>query len=429
MFGTKGGTLLADVLAGRLKLWQDQQGAIAVMTGLLASVLVGFIALGTDVASWQIAQRSMQGAADAAAYSAGIAYSNSDGTSVVTQAKGIAASLGYIDSQNGVTVSVNQPPTSGSHAGIATAIEVIIQEPQPLYFAGPFLSSGPTAKARAIATTASSGVACILALDRTTDQSINQQVDVSGSANIYSPGCDVVANSTSSHAIAMSGSAAITTPCLVASGGVQVTSGLTLKKCTNPTTNAAPTPDPYTSVPAPTKPAAGSCVGSGTITCSPGYYSSGISISGSQSATFQSGTYYVNGNLSISGNSTATGTGVTFFITAGNTVSISGYSTTTFSAPTSGTYSGIVFFGDRSATNGNNSFSGGSNSTITGAIYFPTEGVSFTGGSSSGSNCTQIIADTITITGSAYLNNSCSGDGMTSINVNDGSPGAVQIAE
>lgn len=403
------------------------------MTGLLTSVLVGFLALGTDVASWQAAQRTMQGAAEAAVYSAEIAYGKSDGTSIAAQAKGIAAALGFVDGKNSVSVTVNQPPSSGSYTSNAAAIEVLIQKPEPLYFAGPFLKSGPTVKARAVAaTTSGSGSACVLALDRTADQSINQQISVTGNADIESPGCDIVADSTSSNAIDMSGGATITAGCLVTSGDAHVTSGLTLTKCTQATTGAAPTADPFASVPAPTP--SGSCLSapnasSSTVTLSPGYYCGGISISGSQSVTFLPGVYYLAGNFSISGGSTVSGAGVTFFMAAGNTVSISGGTTTSLSAPTSGTYSGIVFFGDRTATKGSNNFTGGSSSTITGAIYFPTENVTFSGGSSSGSNCTEIVADTVSISGKAYFSNSCAGDGMTSISVSDGSAGKVQIVE
>jgi Flp pilus assembly protein TadG len=200
---------------GLRNLCNDQRGTIAVMTGLCATALVGFAALAIDVASWQVAQRSMQGAADAAAYSAGIAYNTSNGTSIVTQAKGIAAAQGYVNGQNGATVAVNQPPKSGNYTSNATAIEVVIQQPQPRFFAGLFLSSNPTVSARAVAKI--SNPACILALDKTA----NQAISVSGSASINSK-CDVAANSNSASAINMSGSSTITTPCLVAAGGVQV---------------------------------------------------------------------------------------------------------------------------------------------------------------------------------------------------------------
>jgi hypothetical protein len=117
------------------------------MAALCATVLVGFAALAIDVGSWQVARRSMQGAADAAAFSAATAYGNNDGTSYVTQAKGVTAAQGYVDGQKGVTVAVHQPPTSGGYTDNATAIEVIIQQPQPRFFAGLFLASDPTVTA------------------------------------------------------------------------------------------------------------------------------------------------------------------------------------------------------------------------------------------------------------------------------------------
>ena len=78
----------------------------------------------------------------------------------------------------------------------------------------------------------------------------------------------------------------------------------------------------------------------------------------------------------------------------------------------------------------NNIFNGGSGTTITGAIYFPTEGVTFSGGSSSGTgDCTQIIADTITVTGNAHFQSACQGDGMTQIEVHSRTAGTVQVVE
>jgi Flp pilus assembly protein TadG len=396
---------------GLRNLWNDQGGTIAIMTGLCATALVGFAALAIDVASWQVAKRSMQGAADAAAYSAGIAYNKRDGSSYATQAKGIAATQGYVDGQNGATVTVNQPPTSGGYASTSTAIEVIIQQPQPRMFAGLVLSGNPTVNARAVAKL--SNPACILALDPTASQAVS----VGGSASVNSK-CDIAANSSSTSAISMGGSSTITTPCLTAVGNVSVTSGLTLTQCTSATTGAAATPDPYASVPAPT--ASGSCLSPVTsgnnVTFSPGKYCGSIQLSGSQSATFQPGVYYVDGNFKFTGSASATGTGVTFYITSPNSVDFGGNRNVTFTAPTSGTYSGIAFFGDRAGSASNsNIFNGGSSSSITGAIYFPSESVTFSGGSASGTNCTQIVADKVTVTGNSYLRSDCIGDGMADL--------------
>src|SRR5579864_7749596 len=253
--GPKKSLFSSSLSFGLRNLCNDQRGSIAVMTGLCATALVGFAALAVDVASWQVAQRSMQGAADTAAYSAAIAYNNSGGTTYITQAKGIAAAQGYVDGQNGATVTVNQPPASGGYTSSSTAIEVIIKQPQPRFLAGLFLSSKPTVSARSVATMSSP--ACILALDPTASAALN----LSGGATFNSPNCDMAANSTSASAINMSGSSTVTTPCLVAVGGVQTTSGLTLTKCSGAITGAAATADPYASVPAPTP--SGSCPGAG----------------------------------------------------------------------------------------------------------------------------------------------------------------------
>ena len=397
------------------------------MTGLCATVIVGFAALAIDVGSWQVAQRSMQGAADMAAYSAAIAYGKSDGTSITTQAKGITAALGYVDGQNGVTVSVNQPPTSGPYARTATAIQVIVQQPQPRYFAGLLLSSNPTVSASAVATTSGSGSACMLALDT----SANHAIDVSGLGSINTPNCSVVSNSSSSTAVNMSGSAAINAGCLVAVGRVQTTSSLTETQCSTPKTKAPATANPYASLPVPTP--SGSCLsvpGGSSITLSPGYYCNGLTVSGSTTATFQPGLYYVNGNFSIQGGASATGTGVTFYISGGQNTAVSGGSTVNFTAPTTGTYAGVAFFGDPTTTNGTNNFSGGSGFSVTGAIYYPTQEVSYTGGTSTGSGCTQLIADRIAISGaSTFASSGCSGTGVKNIAVSGVSSGTAQIVQ
>jgi hypothetical protein len=160
-----------------------------------------------------------------------------------------------------------------------------------------------------------------------------------------------------------------------------------------------------------------------------GNYCSGIHITGGQSATFGPGVYTVSGgDFKIDGS--ATGTGVTFFVAAGNTTAINGGGTVTLTAPTSGTYAGIVFFGDRAGNTGNtNTINGGSNNTITGAVYYPTQSLTFAGGSATGSDCTQLVADTIKVTGSSYFKSACTGDGMAQIVVHSRSGGTIRVVE
>lgn len=413
-----------DMWSAMVGLGRDERGTVAVMLALGAPILFGFAALATDVASWQVAQKSMQGAAEAAAYSAGVASNKADGTNLVTQAKAITAALGFKDGQSGVSVSVNIPPVSGSHTSPAsgtTAVEVIVQQAQPRFLSGLFLSSDPIVTARAVSVI-SGPKGCVLALNPTASQAIA----TSGHSTVNAPNCYIVADSSSSTAIDMSGSTSVTAACLVAVGNVVTTSGLTETKCATPKIHSAVVADPYASVPEPTQPSAAPAPTNGTY--SPGYYNGSISISGT--ATFLPGLYYINGNFSFQGSANVTGNGVTFYIKGGgggHSVSINGGASVNFTAPAAGATAGvpgIVFFGDRTTTQGNNVFSGGSGEAIRGAVYFATQQVSYTG-SSNDTGCTQLIADTISVSGNSTLNASaCSGMGTSDIVV----PGVSTVA-
>ncbi len=54
-------------------------------------------------------------------------------------------------------------------------------------------------------------------------------------------------------------------------------------------------------------------------------------------------------------------------------------------------------------------FNGGASQALTGAIYVPKGAATFAGGTSSGNGCTQLVADTITFTGSSNFALNCNG--------------------
>jgi hypothetical protein len=104
-----------------------------------------------------------------------------------------------------------------------------------------------------------------------------------------------------------------------------------------------------------------------------------------------------------------TGSGVTFFNTAAagysyGPISLSGGTTITLSAPATGSLAGILFFQDSSVGAGAaSSFSGGATAILNGTLYFPTTGLTYSGGSSSA--YTIIVADTVNFSGGSVLNN------------------------
>lgn len=116
------------------------------------------------------------------------------------------------------------------------------------------------------------------------------------------------------------------------------------------------------------------------ITCSGNAIQSGNSMSpGNYSGTFppanvatlQAGTYCINGDFRLNANQTLTGNNVTIVMNTG-TLLWNGSSEVNLSAPTSGTYKGLLIYAppSNSYANGNNQISidGGGNAKITGTI-------------------------------------------------------------
>jgi hypothetical protein len=123
-----------------------------------------------------------------------------------------------------------------------------------------------------------------------------------------------------------------------------------------------------------------------------------------------------------------TGTGVTFVLTSSTGksnsypgVAINGSSSMNIIAPTSNSAlgtdsSGVVMFEDPKAS-GNLNINGTSNTYFGGAIVAPSTAINFsgTGVSGTGSNCTQIIGDTITFIGNSTISSDCGSYGTAAI--------------
>jgi Flp pilus assembly protein TadG len=153
-----------------MRLLRDRKGGVAVVTAMFMSSLVGFAGLGTEATLWYVAKRNLQGATDAAAYTAGTAEAaGQNSTAFTSAAKAVAKQYGYVDGTGGVTVTVNNPPATGNNTGNANAIEVVILQPQQLMFASLFMASNPNISARAVAApgaaTGGGAANCVIALD------------------------------------------------------------------------------------------------------------------------------------------------------------------------------------------------------------------------------------------------------------------------
>ena len=396
--------------------------------GLVA--VIGCVALAVDVGTLWTQRREMQAAADAAAVAGDLEiYSGNASDSatalITTAARTDSAKNGFTNGVNGATVTVNAPPQSGPYTGDQYAVEVIVRQAEPTYLLGVLDINSVPISARAVARY-SGASGCVYALDPNDD---SKTLSLNGSATLTSA-CTVYVDSSSNDGLDVNGNAKLTatSPATIdvvgssdkCSGGCSPT----------PKTDAQAAQNPLASLPVPAEPAV---VSSSTLNISaqghaalqPGTYDGRISVSGGVSVTLNSGLYYLNGGgLNVSGGSTISGAGVTFFNTgaaSGATqykpIDISGGSATSLTAPMSGTYEGVLFFQDPGicavsssfcgSSGPQNTISGGSTAAFIGALYFPNTPLYFSGGSGS-TDCTELVAYIINISGNASVNNACS---------------------
>jgi hypothetical protein len=381
----------------------DRRGNVAVLFALALPMIIGGAGFGVETTLWYYKRLALQTAADTAAFSAAVERrSGSTDSLVQSVATQVAIENGY-DSADGA-IEVNQSDQSGGGS-----VEVIVHAEIQRVFTKLFNPSPVPLAGRAVATYSDASSACILALDRTAGKAAN----FSGTADLKLTGCSVMSNSSASNALNVQGSAKLRTDCAIAVGGVTATTGLTLTECTASVINAPPVGDPFKDRPAPTPTGPCKSAPNNNGTMSEGRYCSGASLKGN--VTLQPGVYYLEGDFNVQSTANITGAGVTIYLAGGSRVTMNGNASVNLSAPTSGVYSGMLFFGDRTSSGGTNKFNGTAASKMTGAIYFAKQAVDYTGNFSGLNGCTQVVANTVEWTGNTTVAVDCSAQGMKPI--------------
>lgn len=208
-------------------------------------------------------------------------------------------------------------------------------------------------------------------------------LSLSGSAtiNVSGGGGAVMDNSTCSPSISLSGSAQITASAINTADPTPSSAITTTGSASAPSpVYAAANGDPFKSLVAPQTPTAtgtGTCPASGSSgTCTPGNFSSAVSVTGSSTVLFGAGNYVFTQPVSIAGSSTVVFGSGNYLFEAG--LSISGSSSVTFDA---GTY---VYEGSSASANAF-SVSGSANLTSGpgGTMFYVASGVAGTSGSGS----------------------------------------------
>lgn len=396
-------------------------GATAVVAALLFPVILGGIGLGAETGYWYLTQRKLQHAADTAAHAAGTRLRAGDtNAQIEAAAVQVATEAGFGAS----TLQLNTPPSSGVDAGKTLSVEVLLTQSQPRMFSAVFDNTPVHLGARAVArVTKTGGVACVLALSPTSAGAVT----VSGSTSVNLDGCDVASNSNASDSFLLSGTAsAMTADCIYTVGRSSVATGLTLSKCEQVKEEAPVVRDPYVSIEEPER--TGTCMNKGvgtpnsTTTLTPAEthpsgikvmrFCNGLDVKGN--VQFGPGLYIIeggdftvnSGNIDSSAIASLIGSGVTFYFTNRGRLRLGANAKLNLSAPTSGPYSGLLFFGSRSESGVTHQINGGVGSTTDGAVYTPASHMSFSGNSKT-TGCLQVVARLVTFTGNSALKSNC----------------------
>ena len=400
---------------------KNESGNILVFTALGMTMLMGVAGLAVDVGALRHAKRLQQTAADAAALAGASNYVYSSG--VTAGAKAASAANGFTDGANNVTVTVNSPPSALSvHSGTAGYVEVLVKSVQPTYFMRIFGINTANVTARAVAASLGEGTngGCLYTLGTS-----GNDITMNGTPNIIqAPGCGIVDNGglrTNGSGVTINAGSIGVSGSFTHNGGGSFTP--------TPVTGIPPSPDPLSYL----TPPSSACSGSASVTINgtskvqtvpAGNYCGGIVVNGTSNqvtlnqgafgnitvngsgntVTFNPGTYVVTGSGGLSdngSNSVLSGNGVTFYLTTGS-VNFNGSTGGTLTAPTTGSYAGMLFWEPPTNTSG---------FTLNGKSTFKTDGIMYApkatitlNGNNSFSAYMILVVQSITMNGNNTVN-------------------------
>ena len=426
------------------KLWRDKRGNALVIAAAALPLVIGSAGLASDTIQWALWKRQIQRAADSGAIAGVYSIVELSGartgvSDAVTRDMLYNSHVKYT-----VTKTVGQP-TSGTYASDIYAVQVQLSVQQKLGFSGMFLNYIPTITATGVATVVPSGHYCVISLENTATTGIT----ATGNADV-DLGCGMITNSTSLTAAVATGSSDVNASPIAAVGGIPASTHWASGTQLMPFTMAQP--DPFAAI----NPPAASTFPTGN--CAPfphdnphdghnaSYWTSGtyspmsgaaagamcfrdINIQGD--VTFPDNSVIVidGGSLQVGSQGSLSCNGCTFVLTNRDTatsptignMSFAAGSTINIKAPgtaatgLAATYQGILVYQDRRAQDGTSDgqrsqMNGNASSVFQGAMYFPSQQVTFNGTAGMTTNCFQLVARRVYYSGTMNISNSCPSD-------------------
>jgi Flp pilus assembly protein TadG len=409
------------------KLQRNERGNVLVIAGFAMPLIIGSAGLAVDTVQWALMKRQLQRAADSAAL-AGVYATVQGATQTAAQAVDYELNISQNNpnSRNatGLTLTAaNRTISYPAAAAWTNPVRVVLTHNQVPAFSSMFLPE-VTISAGATAATIRTGVYCVVSLVNTGATGITATGN--GDLNL---GCGMITNSTSLTAAIATGSSRVYATPVAAVGAVPASNNWNGAELLPFTVKQD---DPYASINPPT---VSPCKGNankldvpnngnvdrttvdtaGSVVCV-----SDMSVSGT--LKLQSATYYIDGgNFDLGSNANISCTGCTIILSNSDPtstdigrVTMNAQAKSTMTAPTSGTYNGLLFFQDRRAvqTNSNsNHINGSSDSTFSGAMYFPKTHLNINGNAGLTFTCAQFVSWTVEFSGNSgvtnTINNTC----------------------
>jgi hypothetical protein len=395
---------------------QRRDGFVAAKVGLCLTVIVGIVAINLDGGRLMDERRRALAAADAAALAAGANLYKHFWTAGGLDTSG-AASAAAVQSAAGngypsSAVTVNIPPQSGTFAGQAGYVEVIVNTSLNASFGQLFTGDSLPVSARAVARGKPLDIGIILLRPSGAGAFLNNALAF---ALVNKP---LIVDSNDPAAFHQASFGAFVAGRVDVTGGISNSGGAII--LANMNTGVSPTLDPLAFLPIPTS---SSIQSSTPLTINsllptilqPGVYKGGIHVTNLSIVVMSPGIYIMQGGgFQVDSLATVTGLEVMIYNTTSPTyasgpISVGGLGKMVMVAPLSGTYQGINFFQDRSMTQPI-SITGLGLTTITGVVYAAQAPVNLTGSAAAG----------LDILGGAYVVDSMTVGGVGSVTINLG---------
>lgn len=427
MFATE----IVETSKGRLmftmkQFMRDQKGATSTVLALSIPVILGSFVMIMEVGYWFFAKAELQSTADMAALAGAKSYAISEDKSTSKNAVSADARANAFNAMTG-TMDVNIPPSSGSFAG-KSAVQVEISQSLPTFFVHIFRDDPILATVSAVAAIrGEKHPACIIALATS-----GTGISIGGNVDVGLTGCVMHSNSTSNTAINVFGSSELEADCTSSVGGQSLTSSVTLNGCDGAKENVKGVSDPFAHLGMPANLSSMPCLsattsgnGNNKKTTMP-IPSGGVvrmcsDVNLKGDVTLAPGTYVFDGaDLDFASKATLTGTDVTILFTNGGGLGqLNNNNGLDLSAPSTGTYAGMVMMADRLTTpNETWTMNGQADVSLNGAVYLPTIDLRYAGGAGSNSTgCTQLVTNSVTFRGNSGFAANCDALGLDPIEV------------